>query len=201
MLSYYEILQVEENASSAEIKSAYRKLCKILHPDLHDNTKEANVIFNLLHEAYETLSDTKKRDLYNPGKASPSIDQFTIKKYNEMISRYQDIVEEYEKIVEAKNLKERELEEQIYLLKQEKYQNDWNSVEENQQNIENQGTEMNSKQSEGHTIWSILSIVLLIAFILGLLLLIVLVPAGWWIIIGFVVAFIWAVYTFLKNLF
>lgn len=74
-------------------------MCMILHPDKHDNTKEANVIFNLLHEAYETLSDPNKRKNYNPKthKVNASSTQ-----YSDIINDYEGIVRNYKEIVRKK---------------------------------------------------------------------------------------------------
>lgn len=58
---YYEILGVNRDASDADIKSAFRKLAKQYHPDLHPNDKEAEKKFKDINEAYEVLSDEKKR--------------------------------------------------------------------------------------------------------------------------------------------
>ena len=58
---YYNILEVDKNASSSDIKSAYRKLCKIYHPDKGgDETK-----FKEISVAYDTLSDETKRGEYD----------------------------------------------------------------------------------------------------------------------------------------
>mgnify|MGYP002544496424 CR=1 FL=1 len=62
---YYEVLGVSKDASEAEIKSAYRKKAKECHPDLHPNDKNAEERFKELNEAYEVLSDDKKRELYD----------------------------------------------------------------------------------------------------------------------------------------
>lgn len=62
---YYEVLGVDKNASDKEIKSAYRKLAKKYHPDLHPNDKEANDNFTKINEAYEVLSDSEKRKKYD----------------------------------------------------------------------------------------------------------------------------------------
>lgn len=61
---YYEILGVKREASEAEIKAAYRKLARKLHPDVN-KTKEAEQKFKDLNEAYEVLSDKTKRQRYD----------------------------------------------------------------------------------------------------------------------------------------
>lgn len=63
-MNYYEILQVKTNASSIEIKQAYRKLVKEFHPDSqHKNANHDRII--TLNAAYEVLSDTKNRHIYD----------------------------------------------------------------------------------------------------------------------------------------
>lgn len=63
---YYEVLGVSKTATDEEIKKAYRKLAKKYHPDANpDNKKEAEAKFKELSEAYETLSDSQKRRMYD----------------------------------------------------------------------------------------------------------------------------------------
>lgn len=62
---YYQLLDVDKNASSAEIKAAYRKKALLYHPDRNPNNSEAEEKFKLVSEAYEVLSDDQKRQLYN----------------------------------------------------------------------------------------------------------------------------------------
>lgn len=63
---YYEVLGIPKDASTAKIKSAYRKLAKKHHPDLNkDNPKEAEEKFKEVSEAYEVLADENKRNNYD----------------------------------------------------------------------------------------------------------------------------------------
>ncbi|MHC1610143.1 MAG: molecular chaperone DnaJ [Candidatus Methanospirareceae archaeon] len=63
---YYSVLGVDRGASQDEIKRAYRRLAKKYHPDLNkDNPKEAEEKFKEISEAYEVLSDPKKRENYD----------------------------------------------------------------------------------------------------------------------------------------
>lgn len=62
---YYEVLGVEKTAATDEIKKAYRKLAIKYHPDRNPGNKEAEEKFREATEAYEVLSDEKKRPLYD----------------------------------------------------------------------------------------------------------------------------------------
>jgi DnaJ family protein B protein 6 len=64
--NYYEMLELTKNASEAEIKKAYRRLALKWHPDKNpDNQKEAEKRFKEISEAYEVLSDSNKRQIYD----------------------------------------------------------------------------------------------------------------------------------------
>jgi curved DNA-binding protein len=62
---YYKILGVERKASGDEIRKAYHKLAKQHHPDYNPNDKQAEERFKEINEAYEVLSDAKKRSHYD----------------------------------------------------------------------------------------------------------------------------------------
>ena len=61
---YYQTLGVARTASDKEIKSAYRRLARQYHPDVNKDPK-ATERFKLINEAYEVLSDPKKRSKYD----------------------------------------------------------------------------------------------------------------------------------------
>ena len=62
---YYEVLGVSKGASQDEIKKAYRNIALANHPDTHPNDKAAEERFKEASEAYEILSDPKKRSNYD----------------------------------------------------------------------------------------------------------------------------------------
>lgn len=74
--NYYEILGVSKDASSDDIKKAYRTLVKKYHPDLHPNDKEAAEKFKEINEANEVLSDEKKRKEYDFQQEHPNMGGF-----------------------------------------------------------------------------------------------------------------------------
>jgi len=65
MAEYYETLSISKSATADEIKKAYRKKALQFHPDKNPGDKEAEKQFKEISEAYEVLSDEKKRQLYD----------------------------------------------------------------------------------------------------------------------------------------
>lgn len=65
MVDYYKVLNVKQTASATEIKSAYRKLARQLHPDVNGGTAAAAREFALISLAYRTLSDAQERAYYD----------------------------------------------------------------------------------------------------------------------------------------
>ena len=59
---YYKILEINRDASSEEIKKAYRKLSMIHHPDKNGNSEESTKKFKLLASAYEVLGNSEKKN-------------------------------------------------------------------------------------------------------------------------------------------
>ena len=82
--NYYQILQIDKEASQDIIEKAYKTLAKKYHPDLQaeENKKHAENILKKINEAYEVLSNPSKREAYNK-----TIEQSTIsqEQYKEII--------------------------------------------------------------------------------------------------------------------
>lgn len=64
-IDYYKILELDKTATQADIKKAYRKLARKLHPDLNPNDKSTQEKFQRVNEANEVLSDPEKRKKYD----------------------------------------------------------------------------------------------------------------------------------------
>lgn len=67
--NYYELLGVQKTATDEELKSAFRKMARQYHPDLHPGDEAAANKFKEINEAYETLSDPQKRAEYDAAQA------------------------------------------------------------------------------------------------------------------------------------
>jgi hypothetical protein len=76
MANYYKILNVSHSASAAELKSAYRRLARELHPDVNGGSKDAAKHFAVVAKAYKVLSDPKKRSQYDQKLTHESNDTF-----------------------------------------------------------------------------------------------------------------------------
>ncbi|XP_060809673.1 dnaJ homolog subfamily C member 11 [Amyelois transitella] len=98
--NYYQLLNVSKTATPEEINSAYRRFSRMFHPDKHstdpNKQKWAEQIFNKVKEAYEVLSDSHKRAIYDTlGKRGLEVDGW------EVIFRTRtprEIREEYERL-------------------------------------------------------------------------------------------------------
>ena len=88
--NYYEILQINQNASPEIIEKAYKTLAKKYHPDLQEenNKKEAEEILKEINEAYEILSDPNKKALYDQNLKNETISQ---EQYDEIYEENQNL--------------------------------------------------------------------------------------------------------------
>ncbi|WP_210489039.1 DnaJ domain-containing protein [Rufibacter aurantiacus] len=71
--NYYQLLGIKESASPLEIKDAYRKLSKRIHPDLNQGETFFEEYFKEVKEAYEILSDQDKKRSYDTRRFRPAI--------------------------------------------------------------------------------------------------------------------------------
>ncbi len=86
---YYNILQVSPNASLLDIKKAFRKLAFQYHPDKACNDSDLPLFLDI-KEAYEVLSDTKKRQAYHYQKFSKKY-SFTVATPNSIFQQTRDL--------------------------------------------------------------------------------------------------------------
>lgn len=80
MPDYYEILEVQEGSTLAEIKKSYRTLSMKWHPD-RNKEPHAETKFKTINEAYETLGDEEKRRLYDETRKNHHIPQNVYTQY------------------------------------------------------------------------------------------------------------------------
>ena len=69
----YDVLGVPKGASAGNIKSAFRRLAKKLHPDANKNDPKSAARFSELNSAYEILGDEKKRKAFDSGEIDAEV--------------------------------------------------------------------------------------------------------------------------------
>ena len=89
---FYKVLGVKRAAKPDEIKKAYRRLARKYHPDVNPGDKAAEERFKQMSEAFDVLSDPKKRKVYDQvGFYSDQIDPAQAEAYARQHFRYQTI--------------------------------------------------------------------------------------------------------------
>ena len=77
MVNYYKVLKISPNATTAEIKSAYRRLARKKHPDVNKNSEESAREFSLIAKAYKILSDPQERAFYDKNLLETEFNSFS----------------------------------------------------------------------------------------------------------------------------
>jgi len=97
MTTYYEILEVSREATVEEIKTAYRRLALKFHPDKNPRDKVAEEQFKQITAAYQVLSDTEKRQLYDLyGDAGlAGLDAASFEGFEDIFSSFGEVFEEF----------------------------------------------------------------------------------------------------------
>lgn len=92
---YYELLGVDRNATTDEIRAAYRKLALKYHPDRNPGDKEAEKRFKEISEAYDVLSDQERRRLYDQygheGLRGQAVRDFQTASFQDIFEAFSDI--------------------------------------------------------------------------------------------------------------
>ena len=65
VINYYKVLGIKRSASRSEVKSAYRKLARLRHPDVNGGSEKAAREFALLSRAYRVLIDPQERSYHD----------------------------------------------------------------------------------------------------------------------------------------
>jgi hypothetical protein len=76
--NYYKVLGIRKSASRSEVKSAYRKLARVRHPDVNGGSEKASRDFALLSKAYQVLMDPQERAHYDEQLSAQSTGGYSI---------------------------------------------------------------------------------------------------------------------------
>ncbi|XP_028849507.1 dnaJ homolog subfamily C member 11a isoform X1 [Denticeps clupeoides] len=108
---YYSLLNVRREATQDELKASYRRLCMLYHPDKHRDPelkRQAEQLFNLVHQAYEVLSDPQSRAIYDIyGKRGLDVDGWEVVERKRTPAEIRDEFERLQREREERRLQQR----------------------------------------------------------------------------------------------
>ena len=167
--NYYDILQINQNASPEIIEKAYKTLAKKYHPDLQEenNKKEAEEILKEINEAYEILSNSDKKALYDQNLKNETIssninlNSFNTT-YNKNSQLNQEDIDRIKKEQQELEYKKRQLQyqEQIEQARQKAYHDAYI------QDLKNHGYRIKYKKSFKDYLKGIISIIIVIIILI-----------------------------------
>ena len=170
--NYYDILQINQNASPEIIEKAYKTLAKKYHPDLQEesNKKEAEEILKEINEAYEILSNPEKKALYDQNLKDETISNINLNSFNSTTNENPETDINQKKFDEIR----KEQQELEYKRQQLQYQEQMEQARQKAyhdayiQDLKNRGYRIRYKKSLKDYIKGIISIIIVI-FVLILL--------------------------------
>ncbi|KAM3923250.1 dnaJ homolog subfamily C member 11 [Leptodactylus fuscus] len=108
---YYALLNVRREATQEELKASYRRLCMLYHPDKHRDPElktQAEQLFNLVHQAYEVLSDPQSRAIYDVyGKKGLEMEGWEVVERKRTAAEIQEEFERLQREREERRLQQR----------------------------------------------------------------------------------------------
>ena len=95
MKDYYQILELDNNASATEIKKSYKRLALKYHPDKNLNDKNATKNFIKISEAYQVLSDPTQKELYDKNNCVSITFEDAFELFNNVFNSLDPIIGDY----------------------------------------------------------------------------------------------------------
>ena len=83
---HYDVLGVDRNSSTRQIKTAYIALSKKYHPDINPGSPELNARFLEIQEAYDALNTAQKRKLYDSASKRGSVEELKARQYRDFVN-------------------------------------------------------------------------------------------------------------------
>lgn len=164
--NYYDILQINQNASPEIIEKAYKTLAKKYHPDLQEesNKKEAEEILKEINEAYEILSNPEKKALYDQNLKDETISNINLNSFNSTTNENPETYINQKKFDEIR----KEQQELEYKRQQLQYQEQMEQARQKAyhdayiQDLKNRGYKIRYKKTLKDYIKGIISIIVVI---------------------------------------